>query len=142
MIQKATFALGCFWGPDDFFSKLKGVTQTTAGYSGGTKENPTYEDLGDYTETVEIMFDDVTVSYEDLLKHFWKLHDATEKHKTQYKSVIFYHDDAQKNSAEKSKVSEEKKLGKKIVTEIRPAAHFYKAEEYHQKYLQKNKGVC
>ncbi|MBI2109249.1 MAG: peptide-methionine (S)-S-oxide reductase MsrA [Parcubacteria group bacterium] len=142
MTQKATFSLGCFWGPDDFFSTLKGVTETIVGYSGGTTENPNYEDLGDHTETIEISFDDTVISYEELLKHFWKLHDPTEEHKTQYKSIIFYHDDAQKNSAEKSKKYQENKLGKKIVTEIRPAVHFYKAEEYHQKYLQKNKGVC
>ena len=143
MLQKATFALGCFWGPDDFFSKLHGVTKTTVGYSGGTKENPTYEDLGDHTETIEISFDDTIISYEDLLNHFWELHNPTQEHKTQYKSIIFYHDKAQKEAAEKSKISEEKKSGKNIITEIKPATHFYTAEEYHQKYIQKNKrAVC
>ncbi len=142
MIQKATFALGCFWGPDDYFSKLKGVVRTTVGYSGGTKENPTYADLGDHTESIEIVFDDAVISYDALLGDFWAHHDATQEHKTQYASIIFYHSDEQKAAAEASMRKQEQKTSAHLYTEIRPAGHFYKAEEYHQKYLLKNKGVC
>lgn len=142
MIQKATFALGCFWGPDDHFSKLKGVIQTTVGYSGGTKEGPTYTNLGDHTEGVEIVFDDAIITYDTLLNHFWEQHNAAQRQKTQYKSIIFYHSDEQRIAAEASKREQEKKIGTHLYTEIRSAGPFYKAEEYHQKYLQKNKGVC
>ena len=142
-MQIATFALGCFWGPDDYFSKLKGVLKTRVGYAGGTKKNPSYYDLGDHTETIEITFDPKIISFEELLKHFWKEHDPTEQHVTQYKSAIFYQDEEQKKIAEKSKQAVEKKLGSKVATEILKAGTFYQAEEYHQKYLQKGKGrVC
>ncbi len=142
-MQTATFALGCFWGPDDYFSKLKGVIKTRVGYSGGTKKNPSYYDLGDHTETVEITFDLKIISFEELLKHFWKEHDPTEQQVTQYKSAIFYQNDEQKKLAEKSKKEVEQKLGRKVATEILKAGTFHQAEEYHQKYLQKGKGrVC
>lgn len=142
-MQTATFALGCFWGPDDHFSKLKGVSKTRVGYAGGKKKNPSYHNLGDHTETVEITFDPKIISFEELLKHFWKQHDPTVQEVTQYKSVIFYQNEEQKKLAEKSKQEAEKKLGRKIVTEIIKAGTFYQAEEYHQKYLQKGKGrVC
>ncbi len=142
-MQTATFALGCFWGPDDYFSKLKGVIKTRVGYAGGTKKNPSYYNLGDHTETIEITFDPKIISFEELLKHFWKEHDPTEQQVTQYKSAIFYQNEEQKKLAEKSKKEMEKKLGRKIVTEIKKAGTFYQAEEYHQKYLQKGKGrVC
>jgi methionine-S-sulfoxide reductase len=141
-MQIATFALGCFWGPDDYFSKLKGVIKTRVGYAGGTKKNPSYHNLGDHTETVEITFDPKIISFEELLKHFWQQHDPTLQEVTQYKSVIFYQDEEQKKIAEKSKQEAEKKLGK-VATEIKKAGTFYEAEEYHQKYLQKGKGrVC
>ncbi len=142
-MQTATFALGCFWGPDDYFSKIKGVTKTRVGYLGGTKKNPNYHDLGDHTEVVEITFDPKFISFEELLKHFWKEHDSTAQEVTQYKSAIFYQSEEQKKIAEKSKKEMEKELGRKIVTEIKKAGTFYQAEEYHQKYLQKGKGrVC
>jgi len=142
-MQIATFALGCFWEPDDYFSKLKGVTKTRVGYSGGTKKNPSYYDLGDHTETIEITFDPKIISFEELLKHFWEEHDPTEQQVTQYKSAIFYQNKEQFVLAEKSKKEMEKKLGKEIVTDIEKAGTFYQAEEYHQKYLQKGKGrVC
>lgn len=137
-IQKATLALGCFWHPDDFFSKVPGVSHTTAGYSGGQKINPTYHDLGDHTESVEISFDPEKISYTELLKHFWQEHNPTLPHKTQYKSIIFYHDAEQKKLAEQTLQSKEQELGKKIATEIRPAQTFYRAEDYHQKYYRKN----
>lgn len=132
------FALGCFWGPDVYFSKLPGVLKTTVGYSGGEKENPTYEALDDHTETVEIEYDPETVSYEELLHHFWNQHDPTAKQKTQYQSIIFYHDAEQRKAVEESKRREAERRGKDVVTEIRPAGKFYRAEEYHQKYYQKH----
>jgi len=139
----ATFALGCFWGPDDYFSKLKGVLKTRVGYMGGKKKNPSYYDLGDHTETVEITFDPKVISFEELLKHFWKEHDPTAQEVTQYKSAIFYQNKEQFTIAEKSKKAMEKKLGKEIVTDIEKAGTFYQAEEYHQKYLQNGKSrVC
>ncbi len=141
-MQIATFALGCFWGPDDYFSKLKGVLKTRVGYSGGTTKNPNYHNLGDHTETVEITFDPKVISFEELLKHFWKEHHPTVKEVTQYQSIIFYHNQGQKKAAEKSRKEMQKNLSREIVTEIRKAGTFYEAEEYHQKYLLKRKGVC
>ena len=138
-IEKATFALGCFWGPDDFFSKLKGVTKTTVGYTGGKKLNPTYNDLGDNTESIEIKFDPSLVSYKELLSHFWEQHNPTISQKTQYKSIIFFHNKYQEKIANKSKQEQEEKIKQKIVTEIRKASKFYPAEEYHQKYYKKHK---
>ena len=138
MTNTATFSLGCFWGPDDFFSKLPGVIETSVGYSGGTKINPTYHDLGDHTETVRIKFDPKVISYRELLAHFWQNHDPSYKAPNQYKSIIFYHDEQQRKLAEQTKNEQEKKLKKKIATEIRPAGEFYLAEEYHQKYFKKN----
>ena len=142
-MQIATLALGCFWGPEDYFSKLKGVLKTRVGYAGGTKKNPSYYNLGDHTETVEITFDPKIISFEALLKHFWKEHDPTVKYSNHYKSAIYYQDEEQHKIAEKSKQVIEKKLGRKVATEIQKAGAFYEAEEYHQKYLQKGKGrVC
>ena len=117
--------------------------KTRVGYSGGTKKNPSYHELGDHTETIEITFDPKIISFEELLKHFWKQHDPTEHNVTQYKSAIFYQNEEQKKIAEKSKKEVEKKAGREVVTEIKKAGTFYLAEEYHQKYLQKGKGrVC
>lgn len=131
------FALGCFWQPEVSFGKLPGVVQTRVGYSGGTTENPTYTNLGDHTETVEVTFDPKKISYEALLEHFWAEHDATMEMKTQYKSAIFAMDQAQQTTAEQSKDERQTKLKKRIVTEIQPAGEFYEAEDYHQKYLAK-----
>ena len=143
MQQKATFALGCFWEPDDHFSKLKGVISTTVGYTGGKGKNPSYLKvclgITGHTEAIEILFDPKIVSYQELLKHFWKLHDPTELHKKQYASIIFYHSKEQQAEAEESVKVIEKKLGTEITTKVLPAAAFYPAEEYHQKYLQKRK---
>jgi len=139
MIQKATFAMGCFWGPDDFFSQLPGVLGTVVGYAGGTKKNPTYTNLDDHTETIEIDFDPSAISYKELLKHFWEEHDPTALQKRQYKSIIFYHNERQRGEAQASRRGEEQKYRRKIATEIQPAGIFYKAEEYHQKYFQKQR---
>lgn len=140
MAETATFALGCFWQPDDYFSKLSGVLKTTVGYAGGTSENPTYENLGDHSETIEIVFDNSVISYEELLNKFWNLHNPSVSEVKQYSSFIFTNSDVQKANAEKSKEVFEKETGKTYFTQIRKATKFYRAEEYHQKYLAKARG--
>jgi methionine-S-sulfoxide reductase len=141
--EKATFCMGCFWGPDEFFSKLEGVISTRVGYAGGTKDKPGYYSLGDHTETIEMIFYPERITYKELLAHFWEQHDAAETHKTQYKSMILVHSNIQEEQAKESKMEWEQKTGKKATTEIKIATIFYPAEDYHQKYLQKRKGaVC
>jgi len=147
--EKATFGAGCFWHVESAFRKVKGVLNTTAGYMGGTLKNPTYEevctDKTGHAEVVQVEFDPKQVSYEQLLDVFWKIHDPTSLNRqgpdtgTQYRSAIFYHNEEQKTAAIKSKEKLEKsgKYKKPIVTEILPSKEFYKAEEYHQKYLEK-----
>ncbi len=150
--EVATFAAGCFWGVEELFTKIPGVISTRVGYSGGVIENPTYEDVctsaTGHAEAVEVVFDNAKVSYADLLDIFWNNHNPTTPNQqgpdfgTQYRSVIFYHSPEQKELAEKSKEELEKsgKFKKSIVTEIVPAAPFYAAEEYHQKYFAKRGG--
>lgn len=153
--KKATFGAGCFWSVQDAFMKLDGVKKTMVGYSGGEMENPSYEDVctgrTGHAEVVEMIYDPNIISYENLLNVFWNIHNPTTLNRqgvdvgTQYRSVIFYHDDIQKHIAEeyKSKLEREKKYKKPIVTEIMEASIFYKAEEYHQEYLKKNcKSSC
>jgi peptide-methionine (S)-S-oxide reductase len=149
-MEIATFGAGCFWGVEAAFMKTKGVISTTVGYMGGELENPTYEDVctnkTGHAEVVKIEFDSSIISYDELLDVFWTIHDPTQINQqgpdigSQYRSVIFYHDEEQKNKAEKSKIQLEgsKQYLKPIATEITKAKTFYKAEEYHQKYLQKN----
>ena len=148
--MKATFAAGCFWHVEDLFRKTKGVKSTKVGYTGGNLSNPTYEevctDRTGHAEAVEVDYDPDEISYEELLDVFWNNHDPTSLNRQgpdvgiQYRSSIFFHDETQKQIAEKSKKSLESsgKFSKKIVTEIHPAPEFYKAEEYHQKYFQKH----
>lgn len=146
-IEKAIFAAGCFWKPDYYFSKLKGVIKTTAGYSGGRTNNPSYTlvctGLTGHAESVLVEFNPKIITYQELLKAFFEMHDPTTKNRqgfdigTQYRSAIFYYNEEQKRDAEKIKSEYEKKLGKKIVTIIEPAKDFYEAEEYHQKYYEK-----
>ena len=148
-MEKAMFAAGCFWGVQARFDKIKGVVATQVGYTGGRTENPTYEEVcsGDtgHAEAVEVTFDPAIVSYEELLKAFWNMHNPTTKNRqgfdigSQYRSAVFYHNEEQKNAAEKVKQELEaiKKFPMPIVTEITPASTFYKAEEYHQKYYEK-----
>jgi len=133
----ATFALGCFWSPDDYFSKLDGVIKTRVGYTGGTTLNPTYHNLGDHTETVEITFDSSKIPYETLLDHFWKQHDPTIPQVKQYRSAIFTNDKNQKMIAEKSFINQQQQTPGIILTTIETVSTFYEAEEYHQKYHQK-----
>lgn len=133
--KTATFALGWFWGPDSRFGSIDGVIRTRVGYAGGTSNNPTYYNLGDHSETIQIDYDPTQISYDELLDVFWDSHDPTvPPFSQQYKSVIFYHNEAQKRLAIESKEQEEARLGRKIVTEIIPFSKFYLAEDYHQKY--------
>lgn len=145
----ATFALGCFWKPDMIFSKLSGVTEVIVGYTGGTVNNPTYKmvcsgETG-HAESVQVTYDPEKIAYTDLLNVFWNSHDPTQVNRQgpdvgeQYRSVIFYHDENQKKLAEESKNTQSERSEKPIATAILPAGEFFKAEEYHQKYLEKNK---
>lgn len=145
--QRATFAAGCFWGVQAAFTKIDGVISTTAGYTGGHLENPTYKqvcsDKTGHAEAVQITYDPTVVSYEKLLDVFWKIHDPTTPNRqgpdvgSQYRSAVFYHNPEQLGAAEKSEKRLQANLAKPIVTEIIPASAFYKAEEYHQDYLKK-----
>ncbi|RWS00863.1 peptide methionine sulfoxide reductase-like protein, partial [Dinothrombium tinctorium] len=131
---KATFAMGCFWGSDVRFPSYNGVIRTRVGYCGGTKPNPTYYNLGDHTEAIDIDYDPKTITFQHLLEVFWEHHDPTVQHKRQYMSAIFYHDDEQKRLAEDSMKEEQKKYSRPIVTQILKSGPFYEAEDYHQKY--------
>ena len=151
-MQKAMFGAGCFWGVEAAFRKVEGVNDVAVGYSGGKKSQPTYRDVCSGTtghaEVVEIQFDEAKVSFADLLAVFWQLHDPTTLNRqgpdfgTQYRSAIFYYDEAQKNEAEASKAAldESGRFSAPIVTEITPASEFWRAEEYHQRYFEK-KGI-
>ena len=150
--MKATFAAGCFWGVEELFRKVKGVSSTMVGYTGGAFENPTYEDVCSGTtghaEAIQVEYDPSITSYEDLLMIFWSNHNPTTLNRQgpdvgeQYRSAVFYHTQEQESVAQKmkEKLQDEamKRFGKEIVTEIKPASTFYKAEESHQKYLEKN----
>ncbi|MDD8027753.1 MAG: bifunctional methionine sulfoxide reductase B/A protein [Acidobacteriota bacterium] len=151
----ATFAAGCFWGVEDKLGRVPGVLSTEAGYTGGTVPDPSYErvcrdDTG-HAEAVRVIFDPARVSYDDLVRAFFSLHDPTQVDRqgpdigTQYRSVIFIHDEAQRAAAEKVKadLGREGRYRRPIATRIVPAGPFYPAEEYHQKYFEKNKrGAC
>lgn len=145
----ATFGAGCFWGVEEAFRQIPGVTKTTAGYTGGDTLSPTYEDVcsneSGHAEVVQVEYDPTVVAFDALLDVFWKNHNPTTLNRqgpdvgTQYRSVIFTHDDTQKAAAEGSLAALESsgKWGKPIVTEIVPAVTFYPAEDYHQQYLAK-----
>lgn len=145
----AIFAAGCFWHPEDVFSKTKGVIKTRVGYIGGETEKPSYENVcgggTGHVEATEVTFDPQRISYADLLNIFWKIHDPTTEDRqgvdvgSQYNSVIFYINDEQKVLAEESKKKRQEITGKVIVTKIRKASKFWEAEEYHQKYFEKQK---
>lgn len=148
--EKAVLAGGCFWGMEEVLRKVGGVTATTVGYSGGDKKNPTYKEVSEgktgFAESIEVIFDPKKLSYEDLLKIFFRMHDPTTKNRqgndigTQYRSAIFFIDDSQKKSAEKiiAIVNKSKKWKQSVATEVTKFKNFYKAEDYHQKYLVKN----
>jgi peptide-methionine (S)-S-oxide reductase len=147
--EKAMFGAGCFWGVEETFRNLKGVVSTAVGYAGGTKENPTYEDVctdrTGHAEVVEVEFDPSQTTYDELLNVFWSNHNPTTLNRqgpdvgTQYRSVIFYYSPEQESTAKASKEKLEKsgRFNRPIVTQIEPAPTFWRAEEYHQRYLQK-----
>ena len=148
--MKATFGAGCFWHVEDLLSKTKGVKSTKVGYTGGQLPNPTYEevctDKTGHAEAVEVEYDPDEITFDELLDVFWNNHNPTTLNRQgpdigiQYRSAIFYHNDEQKEIAEKSKTILDKsgKYQNPIVTQIIPAPVFYKAEEYHQKYFKKH----
>ena len=148
-MAKATFAAGCFWGVEAAFRQVRGVTATAVGYAGGALKNPTYEDVctdrTGHAEAVEVEFDPLKVTYAQLLEVFWRAHDPTTLNRqgpdvgTQYRSAIFYHDAEQEEAARASKEVLERlhAFQKPIVTEITRATEFWRAEEYHQQYLEK-----
>lgn len=147
------FGAGCFWGVQYNFDQVKGVTETEVGFAGGHSENPTYKSVCTSTtghvEVVHLWYDSDIVSYEELLKVFWENHDPTTMNRqgpdigSQYRSVIFYYDEEQHQTAENSKKEMSSNYKNPIVTEIIPAGPFYKAEEYHQKYFEKTgQKVC
>lgn len=150
--QQAILAGGCFWGMEDLFRKLPGVTDTETGYTGGHLKNPTYQHMkgGDtgHAEALKVTFDPAILSYEKLLQFFFQIHDPSTPDRqgndrgTQYRSAIFYESDAQRDTAEKviAAVNASGKWPAKIVTQLLPATEFYDAEHYHQDYLEKNPG--
>ena len=150
--EKATFAAGCFWGVESAFRQIAGVVETQVGYTGGNTTAPTYKevctDATGHAEAIEITFDPAKVSYTRLLDLFWRMHDPTQVNRqgpdlgTQYRSAIFYHTPEQQSAAEASKAALDKsgKYKKPIATQIVPAEPFYRAEEYHQRYFEKNGG--
>jgi len=148
-MEKATFGAGCFWGVEATFRSIPGVVSTLVGYCGGKTDNPTYQDVctdtTGHAEVVEITFDPAQLPYEQLLETFWKLHDPTTLNRqgpdvgSQYRSVIFFHSPAQETAARAAREQLDKsgKFRHPVVTQIVPAVPFYKAEEYHQRYLEK-----
>jgi peptide-methionine (S)-S-oxide reductase len=147
--EKAMFGAGCFWGVETTFRNVRGVSNATVGYAGGTSENPTYEDVCSsqtgHAEVVEVEFDPGVVSYRQLLEVFWANHDPTTLNRqgpdvgTQYRSAIFFYSLEQRQTAEESKADLDKsgRFRRPIVTQIEAAPKFYRAEDYHQRYLEK-----
>jgi peptide methionine sulfoxide reductase msrA/msrB len=152
-LQKATFGAGCFWSVEKLFKEIKGVYLASVGYMGGDTDKPTYKEVcsgtSNHAEVVDIYFNAEEVSYNTLLDLFWSNHNPTTLNRqgpdngTQYRSVIFYHNEQQKMETEQSKKQQQQHFNNKIVTQIVPASTFYRAEEYHQNYLNKNNlGSC
>jgi len=148
-MEKATFGAGCFWGVEQAFRQVKGVTETRVGYLGGTMKNPTYHDvctdMTGHAEVVQVDFDPSKVSYENLLNVFWGCHDPTQLNRqgpdvgTQYRSAIFFHSPEQEKAARasKEKLQASGRYKRPMVTEIAPVSEFWVAEDYHQQYLEK-----
>jgi peptide-methionine (S)-S-oxide reductase len=145
--EKATLGAGCFWGVEATYRRLAGVKSTAVGYMGGKLKNPTYKDVctdsTGHAEVLEVTFDPEVISYHDILEVFWDNHNPTTLNRqgpdvgTQYRSAIFYHSPEQKAEAEKSRDAAQARFPRPIVTEITPATEFWRAEEYHQQYLEK-----
>ncbi len=148
-MEKATFGAGCFWGVEEAFRKVEGVVDVAVGYNGGHTENPTYGDVCSGTtghvEVAEVEYEPSKVTYENLLEVFWENHDPTTPNRqgpdvgTQYRSAIFFHNPEQEAAARASKEEAQARFEDPIVTEITSASEFYRAEEYHQRYFEKNK---
>ena len=150
-MERATFGVGCFWGPEETFRQVDGVTSTSVGFMGGSLENPTYEEVctgrTGHAEVVDLEFDPSRIGYEDLLEIFWACHDPTTRNRqgpdigTQYRSVLFFHSPEQEAVARASKEKLERsgRYRSEIVTEIVPASSYYPADEYHQRYLEKRR---
>jgi peptide-methionine (S)-S-oxide reductase len=148
-VEQATFGAGCFWGVEAAFRQIQGVTGTAVGYMGGTLDNPTYHDVctdrTGHAEVVHVEYDPAQVSYQELLKVFWDVHDPTTLNRqgpdvgAQYRSAIFYYTPEQESAARASKLelTDSGRFRRLIVTEIVPAAEFWRAEDYHQQYLEK-----
>ena len=147
-MAKALIGAGCFWGIEEYFRKLKGVKKTCVGYSGGNLSNPNYKDVctgkTEHAEVVLIEYNELQLSYSELLDHFWRCHDPTQINRqgldigTQYRSVIFYYSGEQKKVAENSKDELQKNINRPVVTKINVAKEFFLSEDYHQCYLHKN----
>ena len=147
MTETATLAGGCFWGVEELIRKLPGVVDTTVGYAGGTLKNPRYEDVKTgrtgHAESLQIVFDPSKISYDAILDDFFRLHDPTTPNRqgndlgTQYRSAIFYHDEKQREAAERAVQRAQGKWPRPITTQITPYTEFWKAEDYHQDYLQR-----
>jgi peptide-methionine (S)-S-oxide reductase len=150
MIQEATFGAGCFWCIEACFKDLKGVLDVFPGYAGGTIENPTYEQVcsgtTNHAEVARVVYDDTQVTFDELLEVFWFVHDPTQLNRqgndigTQYRSVLFFHSDFQKERAQFfiDKLTDEKVWENPIVTELEPINNFYRAEQYHHNYFELN----
>jgi peptide-methionine (S)-S-oxide reductase len=146
----ATFGNGCFWCTEAIFQQLDGVLKVTSGYTGGHLRNPTYEQVSDgntgHAEVIQLIYDPAKITFDELLEVFWETHDPTTLNRqgndvgTQYRSAVFYHNDEQKQKAEKYKAALDKSgaFENKIVTEVTPASQFYVAENYHQNYYNQN----
>ena len=150
--QRATFAAGCFWGVEASFREVEGVIQTAVGYTGGETAEPTYEQVCSgrtgHAEAVDVWFDPAIVTYDELLRTFWSMHDPTTRDRqgwdfgSQYRSAIFFHDPEQQRLALVTRAVQQDSLVKPIVTEIVPAAAFFRAEEYHQRYFERSGLAC
>jgi peptide-methionine (S)-S-oxide reductase len=152
-MEKATFGAGCFWGVEAAFQQIPGVIETAVGYEGGSLEQPSYKDVctdrTGHAEVVELTFDPARVSYERLLDEFFSLHDPTQLNRqgpdwgTQYRSAVFFHSPEQEAAARATiaRLAEERRFARPIVTQVVPAQTFWRAEEYHQKYLEKRGAV-
>jgi len=148
-MKKGTFGAGCFWGVESAFRKLDGVTATAVGYAGGTTQDPTYEDVcggqTNHAEVVQVDYDPIRISYDDLLDLFWDIHNPTTLNRqgpdigSQYRSAIFFHDAVQETQARSSveRLRSSGRHSRDVVTEITPAPNFYRAEDYHQQYFDK-----
>ncbi len=147
MTETATLAGGCFWGVEELLRKLPGVVDTTVGYAGGTSKNPRYEDVKTgrtgHAESLQIVFDPSKISYDAILDDFFRLHDPTTPNRqgndlgTQYRSAIFYHDDQQREAAQRAVERAQQNWPRPITTQIVPYTEFWEAEDYHQDYLQR-----